>query len=132
MDALDYKKVYAPWTVDEDELILVGSKIFGKNQYSKIAKLVPGRNTNDIKSRVRTLLKWKIVAILEETVPTKTISKIVPYENRMISKFKEIQATLSEAPSSGYDLAQRVGQGSYIVDKGETVDYCKLKIILGS
>jgi hypothetical protein len=60
VDNLDYKRSKAPWSADEDEAILVGIQVFGKSNFSSIAKLIPGRNTSAVKIRIRTLMRWKI------------------------------------------------------------------------
>jgi hypothetical protein len=50
----------APWTIDEDETILIGIQLFGRSSFSEIGKLLPNRNTQDMKRRVMAWGKWKI------------------------------------------------------------------------
>jgi hypothetical protein len=64
VDVLDYKRNNAPWSLDEDEAILIGIQVFGRSGFSSIAKLIPGRNTSAVKLRIRTLFRWKITVSL--------------------------------------------------------------------
>ena len=61
IDVLDYKRLSGPWTVEEDEAVLVGVRIFTRHSYSRIAYLVPGRNTSDVKARIRIFIRRKIL-----------------------------------------------------------------------
>jgi hypothetical protein len=74
VDNLDYKRSKAPWSVDEDEAILVGIQVFGRSNFSSIAKLLPGRNTSAVKIRIRTLFRWKIIVSFDYFIILTTLS----------------------------------------------------------
>ncbi|CAD5229306.1 unnamed protein product [Bursaphelenchus okinawaensis] len=127
---LDYKRSSNPWSVEEDEAILVGMKIFGRNQYAKIAKLLPGRNNCDTKNRSRTLLRWKIAAMVDgnslRDVPNTSFSNS---KSLRIKKFGLINKLSNDLNKKGAELNKRMGYGTFVVnDDGECdVDYSEVK-----
>uniref|UniRef100_A0A183E896 HTH myb-type domain-containing protein n=1 Tax=Gongylonema pulchrum TaxID=637853 RepID=A0A183E896_9BILA len=60
VNVLDRSVKIEPWTVDEDEKLLEGIKIFGRGEWSRIATMIPGRSASHCKSRFRSLLSAKV------------------------------------------------------------------------
>nr|CDP92410.1 Bm8973 [Brugia malayi] len=60
VNVLDKSIKAEPWSVDEDEKLLEGVKIFGKGEWSRISTMLPGRSASHCKSRFRSLLSAKV------------------------------------------------------------------------
>uniref|UniRef100_A0A8R1TVW9 snRNA-activating protein complex subunit 4 n=1 Tax=Onchocerca volvulus TaxID=6282 RepID=A0A8R1TVW9_ONCVO len=60
VNVLDKSIKAEPWSVDEDEKLIEGVKIFGKGEWSRISTMLPGRSASHCKSRFRSLLTAKV------------------------------------------------------------------------
>uniref|UniRef100_A0A915PMD7 Uncharacterized protein n=1 Tax=Setaria digitata TaxID=48799 RepID=A0A915PMD7_9BILA len=60
VNVLDKSIKAEPWSVDEDEKLLEGVRIFGKGEWSRISTMLPGRSASHCKSRFRSLLSAKV------------------------------------------------------------------------
>ncbi|EFO20880.2 hypothetical protein LOAG_07607 [Loa loa] len=60
VNVLDKSIKAEPWSVDEDEKLLEGIRIFGKGEWSRISTMLPGRSASHCKSRFRSLLSAKV------------------------------------------------------------------------
>ncbi|VBB27240.1 unnamed protein product [Acanthocheilonema viteae] len=60
VNVLDKSIKAEPWSVDEDEKLLEGVRIFGKGEWSRISTILPGRSASHCKSRFRSLLSAKV------------------------------------------------------------------------
>ncbi|VDN05493.1 unnamed protein product [Thelazia callipaeda] len=60
VNVLDKSIKSEPWSLEEDEKLLEGIKIFGKGEWSRISTLIPGRSASHCKSRFRSLFSAKV------------------------------------------------------------------------
>lgn len=127
IDVLDYKRNSSTWSLDEDEALLVGVQIFGRREsgrgrgdvsasdnYSKVAKLIAGRNTSDVKARIRTFVRWKVIVSCcrcrgcSPATPTSTLTHRSGGDGRRQERSAQVQPAQAVA---GPGALQRGGQG---------------------
>ncbi|GFS89057.1 transcriptional activator Myb [Nephila pilipes] len=92
------------WTLEEEKLICHFHRLWG-NQWSKIAKQLPGRTDNSIKNHWNSTLKKKVGLFSEESnISIPKHSKKKKYVNHPMSYFK---ANEKETVSSDAELHQK-------------------------
>ncbi|KAI6173458.1 hypothetical protein M3Y98_01083800 [Aphelenchoides besseyi] len=133
IDSLDQKRNNFPWTPDEDEALLIAVSVFGRNNFSAIAKMIPGRNTSSVKCRVRLFLRWKIIAALHnQEIRRPEASQLTEmFKERRDAAFKRFNNVMRLSATQNQNsvaLSHRLGYGSYIVgNEGKTSDYSRVR-----
>ncbi|KAI6205386.1 hypothetical protein M3Y94_00786400 [Aphelenchoides besseyi] len=133
IDSLDQKRNNFPWTPDEDEALLVAVSVFGRNNFSSIAKMIPGRNTSAVKCRVRLFLRWKIIAALHnQEIRRPEASQLTEmFKERRDAAFRRFNNVMQLSATQNQNsvaLSRRLGYGSYIVEnEGKTSDYSRVR-----
>ncbi|KAH7666445.1 Myb-like DNA-binding domain containing protein [Aphelenchoides avenae] len=138
INVLDQRRSTSPWSLEEDERLLMGMKVFGRQEYSKISTLLEGRNPHDVRMRVRQLVRYKIEAC-DATLDAKRVVLHNPSPNyELLRNRREVvlnkysaymqRQTQQMQEDRSLQLAKRMGYGSFVsTPSGTVVDYSVAK-----
>uniref|UniRef100_A0A915DVE6 snRNA-activating protein complex subunit 4 n=1 Tax=Ditylenchus dipsaci TaxID=166011 RepID=A0A915DVE6_9BILA len=137
INVLDSKRRNKPWLWEEHVRLLFGVKIFGRNNFAKIALLLPGRNNSDVKTRIMALIRFKIMAyeaqVDKREMPDYKVvqTSFLYFKDRrdiVLSKFREFAKDNLGEDDGTQKLGARMGLGSFVLtSSGDQADYSDSK-----
>ncbi|KAI6244125.1 hypothetical protein M3Y99_00083400 [Aphelenchoides fujianensis] len=118
VDNLDQKRNDFPWTADEDEAVLLGITVFGRNNYSAIAKMIPRPEHAAYKGEE---LRRPEAAHLIEVFNAK--------RKAAFERFSHVVKMSAVQNHNSMNLAQRIGHGNYVMsaEGAKTSDYSAVR-----
>uniref|UniRef100_A0A915D7W7 snRNA-activating protein complex subunit 4 n=1 Tax=Ditylenchus dipsaci TaxID=166011 RepID=A0A915D7W7_9BILA len=132
INVLDPKRRNNPWIWEEHLRLFFGLKVFGRRNFSKVALMLPGRNSADVKTRVIALKNFKFSAFEAEQdgqeapiyeIMSRHLFHTKSRREMVLSTFRELKK--KNMPESD---ATDIGLGSFIFSSsGVQADYSDKK-----